>query len=98
MARATASALDRRALLDWYSRNRQRPSDVFDLLVDEAFCSRPIALRHPTVFYEGHLPAFSVKTLVRRGLGRPSIDASRERLVARGINPHGAALRPHPTG
>ena len=31
------------------------------------------------MFYEGHLPAFSFNTLVKRGLGKPSIDAALER-------------------
>ncbi len=61
---------------------------LFSLIEDEAYYSRPIALRHPIVFYEGHLPAFSFNTLVKRGLGRPSIDAPLEALFARGIDPH----------
>ena len=32
--------------------------------------SRPIDLRHPIVFYEGHLPAFSFNTLVKTGAWR----------------------------
>jgi gamma-glutamyl hercynylcysteine S-oxide synthase len=71
-----------------YRRNRQRSSAIFDLLVDEAYYSRPIALRHPIVFYEGHLPAFSFNTLIKRALRRPGIDARLEALFARGIDPH----------
>lgn len=85
---AASTALDRAALLDWYRRNRERSAALFDLLTDDAYYSRPIALRHPIVFYEGHLPAFSFNTLVKRGLGRPSIDAALETLFARGIDPH----------
>jgi iron(II)-dependent oxidoreductase len=84
----TATDVDREALARWYVRNRQRSAALFDLLTDDAYYSRPIALRHPIVFYEGHLPAFSFNTLVRRGLGRPSIDARLEALFARGIDPH----------
>ena len=40
---------------------------LFDLVEPEAYYSRPIALRHPIVYYEGHLPAFSVNTLVKKG-------------------------------
>ena len=80
--------LDRTRLLGWYRRNRARSQALFDLLTPEAYYSRPIALRHPIVFYEGHLPAFSFNTLVKRGLGRPSIDAGLEQLFARGIDPH----------
>ena len=68
----TATALDRSALLDWYRRNRQRSRQLFDLVRPEAYYSRPIALRHPIVFYEGHLPAFSVNALVKKALGRPA--------------------------
>jgi ergothioneine biosynthesis protein EgtB len=87
MAMAT-DTLNRQRLLDWYDRNRERSAALFDLLADEAYYSRPISLRHPIVFYEGHLPGFSFNTLVKRGLGRPSIDAHLEALFARGIDPH----------
>jgi hypothetical protein len=83
-----AVALDRERLIGWYRRNRERSRTIFDLLVDDAYYSQPIALRHPIVFYEGHLPAFSFNTLVKRGLGRPSIDPQLEALFARGIDPH----------
>jgi hypothetical protein len=56
---------------DWYARNRARSQALFDLLADTAYYSRPIDLRHPIVFYEGHLPAFSFNTLVKRALGGP---------------------------
>ena len=74
-------------LADAYRRNRERSRALFDLLAEEAYYSRPIDLRHPIVFYEGHLPAFSFNTLVRRALGRPSIDPELEALFARGIDP-----------
>jgi len=80
--------MERQHLVDWYARNRERSTLLFGMLDDETYYSRPIALRHPIVFYEGHLPAFSFNTLVKRGLGRPGIDAQLERLFARGIDPH----------
>src|SRR6476469_6927690 len=86
-----ATALDRAALSDWYRRIRQRSRQLFDLVQPEAYFSRPIALRHPIVFYEGHLPAFSVNTLVKKGLGRPGVDDALERLFARGIDPEDEA-------
>jgi hypothetical protein len=94
----TDTTIDRRALLAWYDRNRQRAAELFDLLSDEAFYTRPIPLRNPIVFYEGHLPAFSFITLVRKGLGRPSFDARLENLFARGIDPHEAASSPTARG
>jgi ergothioneine biosynthesis protein EgtB len=80
--------VDRAAVIRRYRRTRARTRAIFDLLDEEAYTSRPIALRHPFVFYEGHLPAFSLNTLVRRALGGASIDARLERLFARGIDPH----------
>src|SRR5438093_10555494 len=92
-------AFDRHAALDWYCRTRARSQALFDLLADEAYYSQPISLRHPIVFYEGHLPAFSFNTLLKKGLGRPSIDPALETLFARGIDPHekhadGGSARP----
>jgi iron(II)-dependent oxidoreductase len=79
---------DRSAAASWYRRNRTRSRALFDLLVEEAYYSQPIALRHPIVFYEGHLPGFSFNTLVKKGLGRASVDPRLEALFARGIDPH----------
>src|SRR3954462_7474014 len=81
-------AFDRLAAAAWYRRNRARSRELFDLLAEDAYYSQPIALRHPIVFYEGHLPGFSFNTLVKKGLGRPSIDQRLETLFARGIDPH----------
>lgn len=78
----------------WYRRNRERSRTLFNLLVDEAYYSQPIALRHPVVFYDGHLPAFSFNTLVKKALGGVSIDERLERLFARGIDPAEAAAGP----
>jgi formylglycine-generating enzyme required for sulfatase activity len=86
-----ATALNRAALSDWYRRNRQRSRRLFDLVRPESYHARPIALRHPIVFYEGHLPAFSLNTLVKKALGRPGVDESLERLFARGIDPEDEA-------
>jgi ergothioneine biosynthesis protein EgtB len=77
--------------VEWYRQTRQRSQGLFGLLVEEAYYSRPIELRHPIVFYEGHLPAFSFNTLVKRALGGASIDPDLERLFARGIDPSARA-------
>jgi len=58
-----------------------------ETLTPGAYGARPIALRHPFVFYEGHLAAFGVNKLLREALGRPAIDAALERLFERGIDP-----------
>src|ERR1700732_1502874 len=81
-------AINRDALLARYRGNRDRSRRLFDLLTEDVYYGRPIELRHPIVFYEGHLPAFSFNTLVKKALGEPGIDPSLETLFARGIDPH----------
>jgi gamma-glutamyl hercynylcysteine S-oxide synthase len=83
--------LNREALAGWYRRNRQRSQALFDLVAPDAYYARPISLRHPIVFYEGHLPAFSLNTLVKKGLGQRGVDDRLERLFARGIDPEDEA-------
>src|SRR5262245_4112972 len=87
----TTSDTLRAELLQRYRRNRARTRAIFSLLSDAAYYQQPIAQRHPIVFYEGHLPGFSFNTLVKKALGRPSIDARLETLFARGIDPHETA-------
>src|SRR6059058_4461833 len=89
--------LDRSALVAWYRRNRARSRALFDLLADAAYYSQPIALRHPIVFYEGHLPAFSFNTFVKKALAGSSIDERLERLCARGIDPGETGQSSSPT-
>ena len=84
---ATRYALDRPALVEWYRDNRRRSRRLFDLIAPSVYYTRPIALRNPIVFYEGHLPAFSVIAFLKRGLGLPGVDAAMERLFERGIDP-----------
>ncbi len=87
MPTAAASTLDRPALLHRFRRLRARTRDLFALLDDSVYYQRPIALRNPIVFYEGHLPAFAVNTLVRKALGAGGIDSHLEVIFARGIDP-----------
>ncbi len=86
MSNATL-ALDRSYLLDWYRRNRERSAQIFALVDESMMTSRPIPLRHPFVFYEGHLPVFSYLTLNERALGEPPLDPALEKLFERGIDP-----------
>jgi hypothetical protein len=75
MITATPStALDRAGLLERFTRMRQRTRAFFDLLDESEYFERPIRLRNPVVFYEGHMPAFAVNTLIKKGLGRSGID------------------------
>jgi hypothetical protein len=96
--RKTAPAFDRDAAVHQYLRNRARTRALLDFLEEEAYTARPIPLRHPFVFYDGHLPAFSFNTLVKRALGEQGIDAGLEELFARGIDPHESAAGAHEAG
>ena len=87
MTVSAASPVTREGLAGWYRRNRERSRALFDLIDPEVYFTRPIALRNPIVFYEGHLPAFSVISFLQRGLGAPGVDARLESLFARGIDP-----------
>src|SRR5918993_815973 len=87
MTFAAASVIDRAAVLDRFRRMRARTRAMFDLLDESMYYDRPIPLRNPVVFYEGHLPGFAVNTLIKKALGRPGIDARLEEIFARGIDP-----------
>ena len=79
--------IDRTAVAEWYGKNRARTRALFDMVAESAYYTRPIALRNPIVFYEGHLPAFSIIAFLNRGLERPGVDRHFERLFERGIDP-----------
>jgi ergothioneine biosynthesis protein EgtB len=87
-------SVDRELCLDWYRRNRERSGRIFASVAPEAYYDRPIALRNPICFYEGHLPAFGVNTLVKRGLGQGGVDEGLERIFERGIDPEDRAHVP----
>src|SRR3954462_6174093 len=91
-------ALDRDSLVAWYLRNRERSRRLFDLIDPDVYYARPIALRNPIVFYEGHLPAFSIITLLNRGLGRPGVDGRLERLCAGVTDPDSVEPPPPRSG
>ena len=94
---AFPAGITREDLVAWYRANRARTRRLFDLVVPEAYYERPIALRNPIVFYEGHLPGFSVNTLVKLALKRDGVDARLETLFARGIDPEDEAAVRSPT-
>ena len=91
---STDRSLDRAAAAERFLAGRRRTAAIFDLLAPDAYLDRPIALRNPIVFYEGHLPAFSVNTVLKKGLGEPGIDPRLEVLFERGIDPEDEAAVP----
>ena len=64
-----------------------RSDRIFELLLPGALLERPIPLRHPFVFYLGHLPAFAWNQICRGGLGQRSLRPDLDDLFARGIDP-----------
>src|SRR5919106_908788 len=87
MSVVSSLVADRLTLLTRFRRIRARTRALFDLLDPSVYYERPIPLRNPVVFYEGHLPGFAVNTLIKKALGRPGIDARLEDIFARGIDP-----------
>lgn len=65
----------------------RRSDELFALIPDTAFLERPIGLRHPFVFYLGHLPAFAWNQVGRGALEAGHLDASLDILFERGIDP-----------
>lgn len=78
---------ERKDILQWYDENRRHTEQLFASIRPEAYYSRPIPLRQPIVFYEGHFAAFNYITLVRRALGREPFDEKLDVLFERGIDP-----------
>jgi len=76
------NGITREDLITWFRRGRERSARVFGIPRAAAYYDRPIALRNPIVFYEGHLPSFCVNTLVKLILGKPGIDEHYETLFA----------------
>src|SRR5436309_15618076 len=64
-----------------------RTDALFRLVAPDAMLSRPIALRHPFIFYVGHLPAFAWNHVVRGVLGRRSFHPDFDDVFDRGIDP-----------
>jgi len=82
-------------LVRWYRRGRALTEKVFSIPVPDAYYDQPIPLRNPIVFYEGHLPAFNVNTLMKLALKCHGIDERYEVLFARGIDPESVdAMKP----
>jgi iron(II)-dependent oxidoreductase len=84
-------------LIATYRAYRERTRQLFSFFAPEAYYERPIALRNPVVFYEGHLPGFALNTLVKLALKREGVDARLEALFARGIDPEDETSVKSPT-
>jgi formylglycine-generating enzyme required for sulfatase activity len=94
---AFPDGVTRDRLIDWYRGGRKITRQLFTIPVAEAYFDRPIRLRNPIVFYEGHIPAFAVNTLIKLALKRDGIDSAFETLFARGIDPESEEAAKTPT-
>lgn len=65
----------------------KRSDFLFALLNDTALHSRPIGLRHPFLFYLGHLPAFAWNQIGRGELGLGHANEHLDGIFERGIDP-----------
>lgn len=68
-----------------------RTDALFDRIAPAGLQHRPIALRHPLLFYLGHLPAFAWNQIGAGVLGRGPVHARFDTLFERGIDPADAA-------
>ena len=84
--------LDRAALVDRYRFGRARSASLFASIAPAAYYEAPIPLRHPFVFYDGHLPGFAYLVLHERALHGAQIDPKLEVLFERGIDPSTIAV------
>jgi len=89
--------ITREDLVRWYRAGRKLSKAIFSIPVESAYYERPIDLRNPIVFYEGHLPAFAVNTLIKLAMQQGGIDEHYEVLFARGIDPDSADAVKNPT-
>ena len=72
---------------EWFEAVWQRSDELFALIPESHWLERPIALRHPFLFYLGHLPAFAWNQICRGALGGGHLDQRLDQLYERGIDP-----------
>ena len=64
-----------------------RTDRLFELLAPDQWLAQPIALRHPFIFYLGHLPAFAWNHVCVGLLGREAFNPGFDEMFSRGIDP-----------
>ncbi len=86
MSHSTIETFEARLRNAWH-----RSDQILGLIPDDAWHERPIGLRHPFLFYLGHLPAFAWNQVCRGALGEGHLDPKLDVLFERGIDPDDAA-------
>jgi ergothioneine biosynthesis protein EgtB len=74
-------------MMDRLSDAWRRTDQIFEILAPSSWLEQPIALRHPFIFYLGHLPAFAWNHVGGTLLERPAFNATFDELFSRGIDP-----------
>jgi ergothioneine biosynthesis protein EgtB len=75
------------ALREQFLSAWSRTDEIFGIVKPQAMLSNPIALRHPFIFYVGHLPAFAWNQICRGVLHWRSFNPHFDELFSRGIDP-----------
>jgi ergothioneine biosynthesis protein EgtB len=65
----------------------ERTDEIFSIVKAHAMLARPIVLRHPFIFYVGHLPAFAWNQICGEVLRWKSFNPYFDDLFSRGIDP-----------
>lgn len=79
-------AATRECVLDYFHETA-RYEQLFEVLAcDEAYYSKPIALRHPLIFYFGHTATFFINKLQLAGLLKTRINPRFESIFAVGVD------------
>lgn len=77
----------RQQILDYFLATFDRYEQLFEVLRDdEAYYIKPIALRHPLIFYFGHTATFFINKLVLAGLLETRINPQFESMFAIGVD------------
>ena len=81
------TSTDAKPFVDRFTSLWRRTDSLFGIVARDAILSQPIALRHPFIFYVGHLPAFAWNHICRGVLQRPSFNPRFDEIFDRGIDP-----------
>ncbi|MBY0473478.1 MAG: 5-histidylcysteine sulfoxide synthase [Nitrosomonas sp.] len=80
-------SLKREEIRSYFHTTLDRYEQLFETLRnDEAYYEKPIALRHPLIFYLGHTATFFVNKLILAGLITERIDPRLESIFAVGVD------------
>jgi 5-histidylcysteine sulfoxide synthase/putative 4-mercaptohistidine N1-methyltranferase len=77
----------RQEILAYFHATFDRYEQLFEVLsCDEAYTIKPIALRHPLIFYFGHTATFFINKLILAGLLEQRINPGFESMFAIGVD------------